>query len=215
MSAMQVTHRNTGTSNNSYSEKTRQLLLPRMAIEYQLYEWVKARFYRQLKVMGLSHGNGPKEMRYLWCDLCRGAACKRRAHGPLQVIFLFRMAAQSFCSTKLNNCKQFNNAWNEMPAHLIPLMMFILYHKMHGLCFTIKLSFITIAIVDRIWVEQDYPHLACLAFIEFQRKLKYTISSSKTLPQPTTDILVCIYQLLIVFPILLSFCWQHCCCHLG
>ncbi len=100
-------------------------------------------------------------------------------------------------------------------AHLIQLMMFILYHKMHGLCFTIKLSFTTIAIVDRIWVEQNYPHLACLAFIEFQRKLKYTISSSKTLPQPTTDILVCIYQLLIVFPILLSFCWQHCCCHLG
>ncbi len=52
---MQDTHRNTGTSNNSYSEKTRQLLLPRMAMEYQLYEWVKARFYRQLKAMEVSY----------------------------------------------------------------------------------------------------------------------------------------------------------------
>ncbi len=137
MSAMQVTHRNTGTSNNSYSEKTRQLLLPRMAIEYQLYEWVKARFYRQLKLMVLSHGNGPKKRSYLWCDLCRGAACKRRDHSPLQFIELFRMAARSFCSTKLNNCKQFNNAWNEMrtfntahDVHFIPQnAWFVLHNK--------------------------------------------------------------------------------------
>ncbi len=56
---------NTGTSENTYSEETRNILLDRMKREYDLYSWIKGRFYRQLAIMKQS-GLAQRLMGSVW-----------------------------------------------------------------------------------------------------------------------------------------------------